>query len=191
MENTVNHTDEQLLAQFQEGKLSRHEMIKTLIERYYDLLYVIARKHGLDGTSAEEVITNTFISLPDKIAGYKGKSNFRSYLYLLFRNQLLEYSKRHALSLSKEPYWFDDLTVETPETQVDRKTYSMLSKFINHLSETDRSLLILRYYEQASPVEIAQALNMKPKMVRQRTDRAVRKLRNMLQGMDLSVAEMG
>ena len=73
--------DGQLLGQFAAGKSNSQEAFRTLVERYVDLVYSVARRQVSDAHTAEEVTQAVFIDLAAKASRISASTVLSGWLF--------------------------------------------------------------------------------------------------------------
>ena len=159
--------------------------INEVIDKYAKLLWSVAGKalNNVGSTQdIEECVADTFIYLwenPDKFHPSRGK--LKTWLSIIARTKAMdrcrEIKKKNTIPL-EDALVADGLSFEDDVMQ--EETRRMLMAAINTLGETDREVLIRRYYYNQKPKEIALVLNMSVKQVDNHLYQAKLKLRQVI-----------
>ncbi len=113
---------------------------------------------------AEELTQDVFIKAYKNINGFKGKTSFKNWLYIIARNQLKDYYRKNSKKTEVE---LDEFIMNNmissygnPEDEYERdlKIKSLL-KVINNLKEDQRTVIILCEFQNVSYVEIAEIMD--------------------------------
>ena len=159
--------------------------INEIITKYSKLLWSVAEavlSHIGSVQDVEECVADTFIYLwehPEKFDHQRGK--LKTWLSIVARTQAVnryrEITKRNTLPLEDTDF-IDQLSVV--DAVLEAETRKALLAAVNALGETDREILIRRYYYDQKPKEIALALDMSVKQIDNRLYQTKRRLREML-----------
>lgn len=70
---------------------------REFFDRYWKLIYAMARRAGLTDSEAQDVVQETFLALAKKLPGFRydpGRGRFRTWLRLNVRSRLVEHWRR-------------------------------------------------------------------------------------------------
>lgn len=164
-------------------------LFEELYKRYRDEMYHIACRILKNTHDAEDVVHESFLALSanmDKVAGNTPKKTW-NYIATIVRNRsynLYHMRRRHA----DEP--LTDILLDSREApdksmeekMIDCEQQTFLREYIQSLPDTYRDIIIMKYYQEMSGAEIADALGMTADNVRHILMRARKKMRNMMEG---------
>jgi RNA polymerase sigma-70 factor (ECF subfamily) len=141
-------------------------------ERIFGLAFQILRDEGAAEDAAQEILLRAF----EKMPGFRGESEFSTWLYRLALNHCLErrriIERRDALAQWNLETPRD---ISSPERRIE--TRLALESALDELSEPLRIALILREWHELSYDEIAAILNLPLGTVRSRLNEARRRFR--------------
>ena len=169
--------------------LRRRESLaaESLISRYGERAYRLARRITGNGEDAEEVVQDAFCTVVRKIDMFRGESAFGSWLYRIVANaayhKLRGRQRRwRELSLDEVLPVFDadgahagpvaDWSARVNDPAVQAELRTALTAAIDELPATYRTVLMLRDVEGQSNGEIALALGLSVPVVKTRVHRA-------------------
>jgi len=152
-------SDQELVQDVRSGK---REAFTELMRRHQERVYWVARRIVGNHEDADDIAQETFIKAYIGLGEFRGDSSFFTWLYRIAVNlsfnavrkrQVLNYLRdsellRKVLPLEEDP----EKLLET------REMMSRLEKAVSLLPEKQRSVFILRYYEEMAYDEIAQIL---------------------------------
>lgn len=162
------------------------KVMAELIEKYSKLLWKIASAILINAGSVqdiEECIADTFIDFwmyPDKYNPEKSKLS--SYLSIMARSKAID--RYRQIARRKEiPIEEIALTYQSEILKgiIEKEEKGKLVSLIEELEETDREIIIRRFYYGQKPKEIAVALDMQGKQVENRLYQTKLKLKKMMQ----------
>jgi len=189
---TAEPSDEMLAAQAAAGD---DHAFEAIVERYEGRIFRLACRLTSD-TDAPDVLQETFLQAYRHLRGFRGESQFGTWLYRIATNAALMHrrarARRPAESLEAFLPRFDanGVHVETPaELQVASRADEILDRqflaekargVLARLPDLYREAFVLRDLEEMSTADVAQALGVEPATVRQRVHRARLMLRGYL-----------
>jgi RNA polymerase sigma factor (sigma-70 family) len=152
-------TDEVLIKRFQEGDVTA---FNELVRRYQERVYWIARRLVGDHADADDVAQEVFIKTYDSLRGFRSESTFYTWVYRVTVNASLNLLRRKKVRafvrfdeiitplLSDEPKPDEHLESKEQKTRIDEA--------IARLPNRQRTVFVLRYYENLPYDEIAKLL---------------------------------
>jgi RNA polymerase sigma factor (sigma-70 family) len=152
-----------------------------LIDRHKDHAYNLALKICGNHEEAEEIAQDAFIKAYRSLAQFKMKSNFATWLYRIVYNvaiSLVRARKKAPLSLEDFPADATDfIGFDANEEEADADYRRSLINFaLQKISEEERGLIDLYYYEEISTDEIAEIMKISKSNIKVRLFRARQKI---------------
>jgi RNA polymerase sigma-70 factor, ECF subfamily len=147
----------------------------------------LARRLLGDSTAAEDIVHETFVTLPRAIRKFRGESSFRSFLLGVAVN----HARRHVRSVMRRRRAMERLAdrdsvgptaVDGHAEVVRRQLADQLTLALDQLSFDQREAFVLCEVEQRTSVEVAEILRVPEGTVRTRVFHARKKLRAVLAG---------
>ena len=130
-----------------------------LVEKYKDYVFNLALKIMKNREEAEEISQDTFIKAFKNLSKFKGESKFSTWLYRITYRTALDRIKKNKNKILNTP--IDEFTihqiksVEDTLQQIERKERAqIMNDCLLKLSEEERSILWLFYYEELTLKEI-------------------------------------
>ena len=154
---------------------------RELVLEHSHAMFRLAWRLTCDGSAADDIVQEAFIKAWRSIGDFRMQSSFRSWIYRITVNASMDYLRkniRHKHVELEEPGWE---TIEhgsvtpNPDVQIDLSTQTQAAMM--NLSETERTVLMLRHFEGHSIKEIANILNLTTGACKQAVFRAVKKMR--------------
>jgi RNA polymerase sigma-70 factor (ECF subfamily) len=184
-------SDETLMMRYRDGDLSA---FKELYGRHKSGLYRFISWRSPRAEWVDEIFQDSWASLHNARAGYQPQASFRTYLYQIARNRLIDLLRQNQLVLASELGEDEDGDVlthiadaqapeQTPETELARKQdVASLHAAIAALPGEQREALVLQQFNGMSLEEIAQLTDTPVETIKSRLRYAMRKLRQQLAG---------
>ena len=174
-------TDEELLREF--ARTSSDDAFAPLVARHVHWVYSAALRQTRDPTCAEDATQAVFTALARKAGSLSSETIISGWLFRAVRYACLDSVKLAARRRTRE--WeamkMDTVTgTEHNDALNDAKWAEiapLLDPGLESLGETDRTAILLRYYEQKGWTEIGEKLGVNEDAARVRVNRALEKLR--------------
>jgi RNA polymerase sigma-70 factor, ECF subfamily len=163
-------TDQQLVAAINAGD---HASFDALYWRYRDFVLRLARRWTASDDDALDVAQETFLYLAKKFPGFRLTSAMTSFLYPVVRN--LSIAARTRSRRFQQNIAMDSLA--TPVAN-DTSSTDDVAAALRALSELHREVLLMRFVDDLSLQEIADALHVPLGTVKSRLHQAIEKLRS-------------
>ena len=152
-----------------------------LYKEYYQRIYRYCRINVYKHAIAEDICQETFLrawkALPKFAVTAEG--TFQAFLFRIARNVIIDASrKKKEVPLGEH----EDIEIEEDHAAEIDKAMSIehVRKALATLSEKDRQILILRYFEDMSHAEVATIIGIREGALRVRTIRLLHKLKELL-----------
>jgi len=157
-------------------------LFETLYDRYAGLVYNKCYGFAKDGDEAKDLTQDVFLKLFVKLASFKGKSKFSTWLYAFTYNHCVNYVTRNtAKKFEKQSVDYKD--IENLSDDYDEDDPSFLNMKVEKLkvaleliSPEEKMILLLKYQDYLSIKEIESALGIGESAVKMRIKRAKDKL---------------
>lgn len=158
-----------------------HVDVTTAYDEHHQVVRAFARRLVGEESSAEDLVQETFISLPSALSRFRGEGNVRSLLLGICANHAKHHVRAAARRRKKlEHYQQDSLqSVHSgPESTAHRaQLRGKLQAALDTLSHEHRVVMILCTVEERTSGEVADILSIPEATVRTRLFHARRKLR--------------
>jgi RNA polymerase sigma-70 factor (ECF subfamily) len=167
-------SDLELVAAANEGEEGALEAIYL---RYRAWVVATARRITRDRDDALDVLQDVFLYLFRKFPGFELRAQMKTFLYPAIRNTALEKLRKRRKTVAP-----DDESLERPyEAPTPAVNGEALARAVARLTEDEREVVALRFSDELSLAEIAEALGIPVGTVKSRLHKALRRLREMLE----------
>ncbi len=160
---------------------------RTIVESYSGRVFGLIRSQCGNADLAEEITQSVFCTMAEKIVGYTESGRFESWLFRIAINRLrdeMRRRKRHARPVEEEKLigMAGAIVVDQDGDNDRRQDAGALREAMAQLPEADQRIVYLRHYGELSFKQIADILDQPLGTVLARQHRALKKLRDLLEG---------
>jgi uncharacterized protein (TIGR03435 family) len=150
----------------------------TLVSRYVNLVHSAALRQVRDQNMAEEITQTVFIILARKASSLDSKTVLPSWLY-----RTANYVSKTALKIQRrreqreQKAYMQTMIQEIQPDLAWEQLSPLLDRAMAQLRESDRSILVLRFFQHKNFKEVGDALGVDERAAQKRVARALEKLR--------------
>ena len=161
-----NPDEEDLIRRIKDGDT---ESLDILVRAYFPKVY--NRVYNLvPEPDADDVIQDIFMGLIDSLSSFEGRSAFNTWFHKITMNKVADYHRR--ISRRKEDFNEDqEISSFNPWEETDETL--TIEETLNDMPEKYRQILILKFSEGLTFVEIADMLGLTYEAARSRYRRAL------------------
>lgn len=189
----INQTKQSLGKEGPYGNLTDEELVQNIVakndsllfgvlyDRYARMVYNKCYGFARSQDEAEDLTQDVFLMLFVKLASFKGRSKFSTWLYSFTYNFCVNYVNRNKQrKMSDKSVSMDDVDYKMADEVSDESIYEMkankLEKALEMVSPEDKSILLLKYQDGASIKDLADLMELGESAVKMRLKRAKAKL---------------
>jgi RNA polymerase sigma-70 factor (ECF subfamily) len=165
------------------------EAFTNLVETYQKHVYNLCYRMLGEPESAEDAAQETFLRAFQHLHRYDRKRPFATWLLSIAAHYCIDRLRRRKFSMAsidqdEEEGGFElpDADAPNPESEVvHNEQLEQMQGLLKRLDSVDRAAIVLRYWNDCSEAEIAEALNLTVSAVKSRLHRARRELAGLWQ----------
>ena len=181
LDNINKLSDEELVQAI--VKTNNTLLFETLYDRYSRLVYNKCYGFAKDEHEAKDLTQDVFLKLFVKLASFKGKSKFSTWLYAFTYNHCVNYVTRNtAKKFEKQSVDYTDIENLSEDEEDDNSFLNMkverLKVALELISPEEKMILLLKYQDFLSIKEIESVLGIGESAVKMRIKRAKDKLKS-------------
>lgn len=154
----MSERDEQQITQLLAEAATQRKGFELLVRGYSEQLYWMIRKIVVEHDDANDVLQNTFLKAWNGLDSFHGDSKISTWLSRIAINESLDFLRR-----KKQPtVSVEDITVSrlTADEYFDgTEAEAMLQEAIATLPDVQRTVFLLRYFDEMKYSDISQMLN--------------------------------
>lgn len=172
--------EETLLNRIRSGE---REAVSDAYEHYFEPLYQYVRMKTGDGTMAEDIVSEVFVTLIESLNRPSApRKNLRGWLFTVARNQIAtDYGKRQQLPLSDLEEWMPAAPESNPEIRAgDVIELERVRHALRMLAAEHQEVLILRFGQRLSLKETSDIMGKSVSAIKSLQWRALDTLRSIL-----------
>ncbi|MBV7270486.1 RNA polymerase sigma factor [Winogradskyella luteola] len=156
-------------------------LFEVLYDRYATMVYNKCYGFANSVDEAKDLTQDVFLRVFVKLASFKGKSKFSTWLYAFTYNHCVNYVTRNtAKKIEKKAISSDSIENIREDIDSTRELETMraekLKKVMELISPEDKMILLLKYQDSLSIKELSEALDIGESAVKMRLKRAKEKL---------------
>lgn len=184
---TVDHieslTDEELVSKI--VKNNDTLLFEVLYDRYAKMVYNKCLGFAKDSDEAQDLTQDVFLKLFVKLASFKGKSKFSTWLYAFTYNHCVNYVTRNtAKKIEKKSVDYEDVNYKDFEhyeeeafsQEMNQMKIENLKRALDLIAPEQKMILLLKYQDAMSIKELQDVLDIGESAVKMRLKRAKDKL---------------
>lgn len=184
----VNDTDLQLLARY--ARQHAEDAFTEIVRRHLNLVFSAALRQVRSPQLAEEVAQSVFIDLARQASRLPSDTILSAWLYQVTRHTAIDVLRREVRRQHREQT-ASELTAMNAATSDWTEVQPLLDDAMHVLNDTDRTAILLRYFENKSFVEVGHVLGATEDAARKRVSRAIDQLRECFAKRGVTVAAGG
>ena len=180
-------TSDQLLIEQLQNPKTRRKSFEVVVRQYSEALYWQIRRIVLNHDDADDVLQNTFIKTWQGLDSFKGDAKLSTWLSRIAINESLDFLRRqkNVVTLSTDD---EELSVANTLMADDYfdgdETEAQLQEAIATLPEVQRTVFLLRYYDDMKYSDISKMLGTSEGALKASYHSAVKKISEFFKSRD-------
>ncbi|MBU2524485.1 sigma-70 family RNA polymerase sigma factor [Patescibacteria group bacterium] len=156
-----------------------------LYEKYYDAIYRFVLRRVSVREDAEEIVSQTFFAALHNIKKFNWMGfSFSAWLYKIAYNNVISFYRKNKdrkhVSID-EMFSLSDEKADVMVGYEKTEACDFVKDLFKDLSEEDREILRLKYFEDMSNIDIANILNITPNALGVKLYRVLKKSKGIMQ----------
>ncbi len=152
-------TDHEIIQLFKDGQ--QDKAFNGIVASYSERLYWHVRHFVCSHEDTNDLLQDIFLKVWNSLPGFRGESSLYTWLYRIATNETLNHLRKQKIRSALQ---FESLSSEM-DRRIDEDPFfngdslqRELSKAVAKLPDKQRTVFILRYFEEASYEEISEIL---------------------------------
>ena len=163
-------------------------MQELLYERYADKVFAKCVQMVRNSEQAKDLAHDIMVKVFVNLNRFRGESSFYSWVYAITYNHCINHIEREK-KLRLEDFETHSYDIAADEIELEHKILmelrlSQLEILMEQISESERMILLMRYQDDLSVKQIAQALGIGESAVKMRLKRSRDHLAELLKALD-------
>lgn len=175
--------DIDIIKQYLKSRSTAH--FKVLYYRYLDKVTAKCISLLKDETLAQDAVQDIFLKIYLNLPKFSSKSTFSTWVYSITYNHCIDFlrrKKKERFLISYDLDIISEIFADTDaEAQFDPPSEITVKEILRYLTENEKAILLMKYIENMSILEISEALDRSQSAIKMRLKRARTKARNMYQ----------
>ncbi|MCF6182197.1 RNA polymerase sigma factor [Lutibacter sp.] len=178
----TNQPDEYYIEQTLNGNVNYYAF---LVERYQQMVFTLTIRIVKNREVAEEISQDVFVKAYENLERFKGESKFSTWIYKIAYYASLDTIKRNKRQLNFENIeTINEINFEKVQDALqslqDKERKIIINNALFKLSEDERVILTLFYFEEMSIKEISKVVNLSLDNIKIKLFRSRKKLASIL-----------
>lgn len=165
MDKYTTYSDTQLIKGIRQGD---RKCFDALFNRYFDRCFSFVYSHLPDREISKDIIQNVFMKMWLGRERLDHRQSIANYLLVSLRNEIISFLRlKHnsARAESEKTVEPEDPSSDTFSNLIDKENERIFRELVSQLPERRRQVLLMRYLDNKSAAEIAEALKLSVRTV--------------------------
>ena len=153
------------------------EAVKIFLNEFKIPLYNYIYRIVYNRHDVEDILQEVFLKIFKNIKKIDFFQNYKSFIYKVARNSALDFLEKR-----KDDYELDEKTIEREGVSYERmEAKDRMEKALQNISKEERELILLKYVQNLTVLEISEILKISENTIKVRIFRTIRKMRKYIQ----------
>ncbi|PKM04872.1 MAG: RNA polymerase subunit sigma [Gammaproteobacteria bacterium HGW-Gammaproteobacteria-6] len=176
--NPLDLTDEELVERANQELFHTTVAYEELMRRYQRTLFNVCARYLGNERDADDVCQEVMLKVLHGLRQFEGKAKFKTWLYSITYNECITQYRKEK----RKRRLFDALSLDPQDEVEDNEIVAVtdrasLDRWLVHVNQVDREILVLRFVAELEFQEIADIMHMGLSATKMRYKRALEKLR--------------
>jgi RNA polymerase sigma-70 factor, ECF subfamily len=161
-------SDRLLVEQVIEGNIDSFNII---INKYENIIFKFIYNMIRDREAAEDITQETFITVYDKLYLYKKEFKFINWVYQIAKNKTIDYVRKYRKVYEVNIEDTNEIIsneISPDDYTIYNDTKEKIEKFISSLEETDRQIIVLKYSQDLTFLDVSRIMNLSESTVKRK-----------------------
>ena len=138
---------------------------EELYNHYFRIIYNLVYVQVRNAETADDITSETFLKVVQNLSKFdKSRASFSTWINRIAQRTLIDFYRRQGRS--QETDWDDDFDAPISESELPEEKFlqdenkKLLLKALEKLSPRERQIVTMKYFDDMSNVEIAEALEL-------------------------------
>lgn len=163
--------------------------LNGFFSEHYKAFFRLAFFYVFNKEDAEDVLQDAFIKIYAKRDQFRQESSLMTWCYRIIRNQAIDFLRKKRIEKVLDPLLHVFRAPESvqPEVMAEKERVNReIEKALNRLRPRQKEVLVLKHFQNLSIGEISEITGLSQANVKVSLFRAARRMKNLLQGCNLS-----
>jgi RNA polymerase sigma factor (sigma-70 family) len=184
----MSETDQELLTRY--SRQNAEDAFAELVRRHVNMVHSAAFRQVRSAQLAEEIAQSTFLKLARQAGQLAPNTVLTAWLYQVTRREAVDVIRREARRQMREQI-ATELNAMNATDDVWKQIEPLLDEAMFALDDTDRTAILLRYFDNKSLREVGMTLGASDDAAQKRVSRAIERLRDFFVKRGLTVGAGG
>jgi RNA polymerase sigma factor (sigma-70 family) len=184
----MSESDLELLARY--ARHNAEDAFEEIVRRHLGLVYSAALRQVRSPQLAEDVAQSAFLKLARHARELAPDTVVTAWLYQVTRREGIDAVRREARRQLREQI-ASEMNVMNATADDWTQIEPLLDEAMHALGETDRTAVLLRYFENKSLREVGETLGTSDDTAQKRVSRAIERLREFFAGRGVTIGASG
>ncbi len=163
----------------------------ALYRDFHDKVYGYIYNRINNPHDAEDLTSCVFMKVFDKLNDFDPKkASISTWIYTISRNTLTDYFRTHGRSIPSDDKAFAEITdgeMSALDRLIEGDTLDELAKALEKLPVRERDVIIMRFYQELTPQQVAEKLKITNTNARHIQWSAINRLKSLLQDAQIAI----
>lgn len=184
MQIRLKQTDEAIETLAVEAQEGKTEAFGDIYDHFFDAIYRYVY-YKVDEKHVEDIVGTVFIKAWENIRRYKKTSGFKSWLFRIAHNAVIDHYRTNKEEVELSENIADFRILHNPNIVTEKRIVSRFVRgAVSKLEEKYKQIIILKFINELENAEIASILNTSEANVRTLQFRALKKLRSIIENLE-------